>query len=109
MRISWRIFTDCASDAAAIRVISAHFKGIDLVPANVSVLPYHKGGYIATADTEHSSVDWPTFVFEALSFAQRAADGWVLQGDIAEALDAWSNSAKTVGVSAVHIQALAMS
>jgi hypothetical protein len=107
MKVSWRIFTDCKSATAANRVVSTHFKAIGIAALEVSAAPYHKGGFIVTADTEHSSESWPHFVVEALSLAQKSATDWALSGNIAEELDAWSNSARTAGVSAMHIQARA--
>ena len=107
MKVSWRIFTDCKSDAASNRVVVSHFKAIGITALDISATPYHKGGFIVTADSEHSSENWSNFVVAVLSLAQKAANGWTISGDIAEELDAWSNSARTAGVSAIHIQARA--
>ena len=105
MKVLWRIFTNCNSDAATTKVVSAHFQSARIEASDLTVTPYHKGGFLVTASTEHLVETWPCFVVDTLSLAQKTATGWILTGDINQELDAWSNSPKTPGVSAIHIQA----
>lgn len=105
MDILWRIFTNCNSEAATVKIVTAHFGSAGIETPDITTAPYHKGGFVATATTGHSAVSWPCFVVDALSHAQKAATGWMLTGDINEELDAWSNTPRTSGITAIHIQA----
>lgn len=105
MDISWRIFTSCNSEAATVKVAMAHFGSAGIEMPGIAIAPHHKGGFVATATTGHSAESWPCFVVDALSHAQKTATGWMLTGDINEELDAWSNTPRTSGITAIHIQA----
>jgi hypothetical protein len=105
MKISWRIITNCTTDAKTAKVVTAHFKSMGIETPHITSAPYHKGGFIVIACTEHLTESWPHFVIDALSLAQKSATGWFLTGEITEALDACSNSPRTSSISFINIYA----
>lgn len=105
MELYWRLFTNCTSQQAALKVAARMFEQASLEISNLHAEPYHKGGFIVSACSHHAAQSWPEFVVLALASAQSTGCGWLLSGSIAEELDAWSNHSLASSVSSIHIQA----
>ncbi|KOQ66942.1 MULTISPECIES: hypothetical protein [Stenotrophomonas] len=105
MELYWRLFTNCTSQQAALKVAARIFEQAGLEVSNLHAEPYHKGGFMVSACSHHAAQSWPEFVVLALASAQCTGRGWLLSGSIAEELDAWSNHSLVSGVSSIHIQA----
>lgn len=105
MELSWRFFTDCTSQEAAIKVAARIFEQAGLGVSTLHAESYHKGGFMVSTCSIHVAQSWPEFVVLALTSAQSTGRGWVLSGSIEEELDAWSNHSVVSGVSSIHIQA----
>ncbi|WP_111150481.1 hypothetical protein [Stenotrophomonas maltophilia] len=104
MELYWRLFTSCTSQQAALKVAARMFEQAGLEVSNLHAEPYHKGGFMVSACSNHAAQSWPEFVVLALASAQCTGRGWLLSVSIAEELDAWSSHSLVSGVSPIHIQ-----
>lgn len=105
MELYWRLFTNCTSKQPALKVAARLFEQAGLEVSNLHAEPYHKGGFMVSVCSNHAAQSWPEFVVLALASALGSGRGWLLNGSIAEELDAWSNHSLVSGVSSIHIQA----
>lgn len=105
MELYWRLFTNCTSQQAALKVAARMFEQAGLEVSNLHAEPYHKGGFMVSACSYHAAQSWPEFVVLALASAQCTGRGWHLSGSIAKELDARSSHSLVCGVSSIHIQA----
>lgn len=103
MILTWRLFSDCRTEAAALRVAARHFKRADLSVVILKAAPDREGSYIVVAETEHPTQSWAEHVLQTLDRAQAVAHGWTLNGSILEEIDTWSNESTIAGITAVHV------
>ncbi len=106
MEAIWKVFADCKSEEAALKLASRSFLLVGQAPESLTSEPYAKGGYVIRAITRLPVQEWSQIVLLALSQAQAVGREWVIYGDIREELEAWSNHAAVSGVTSVHLQVL---
>lgn len=105
MDLNWHLFTNCTSQEAALKVAARLFEQIGLGVSSLRAESYHKGGFTVRTTSSHVAQTWAEFVVLALALAQSAGRAWILNGSIADELDAWSNDSTVSGVSSIHVQA----
>ena len=78
----WKAWLDAHKSAAAARVVSrlAARLAADLV--DLSVEPYHKGGFVASWWLAHEVPSTDGLIVDAIRYGQRLATGWILMGSI---------------------------
>ncbi|MDQ4682599.1 MULTISPECIES: hypothetical protein [Stenotrophomonas maltophilia group] len=55
MELYWRLFTDCTSQQAALKVAARAFEQAGLGVSNLHVEPYQKGGFMVSACSNHAA------------------------------------------------------
>ena len=76
MELYWRLFTNCTSQQAPLKVAARMFEQAGLEVSNLHAEPYHKGGFMVSACSYHAAQSWPEFVVLAwLRLSALAADG----------------------------------
>lgn len=106
MNILWRLFTNCTSQEAALKVAAQHFQLAGIEACDISAEVYHKGGFVVSGSSEHRAQCWAEFFVSALASAQKSCHGWMLNGSVWEELDAWSNSSVVSGILSVHMSSI---
>ncbi|MBN5151888.1 hypothetical protein JY458_13025 [Stenotrophomonas maltophilia] len=105
MELYCRLFTNCTSQQAGLKVAARMFEQAGPEVSNLHAEPYQKGGFLVSACSHHAAQSRPEFVVLVLASAQCTGRGWLLSGSIAEELDAWSSHSLVSDVSSIHIQA----
>jgi hypothetical protein len=71
-------------------------------PLDMSLGPYHLGGFVASFRTVCQAERWNDAVVEVIELGQRIASDWKLAGNIACDPSGWTTRSRVSGVSAIH-------
>ena len=99
----FKIFADVNTSDKARKVLHKVLTLLESDYSDEEVKSYHKGGFICSFTIALQTDNWPQSVFQALLMAQKIGRSWVLTGNIAEELDAWSSEPSVVGVQNIHV------
>jgi hypothetical protein len=101
MKAAWRIFIESAKETKAVKVFARFCGELGVSIDGLVLEPYHKGGYVASFETQLESDQWNDCVVEIIALGQRVAYQWLITGSVHDSLDGWSSDSRVSGITNV--------
>lgn len=98
-----KVFIDAMTAEKAEKILSKVMEKLPLTEFEVSIEPYHKGGFVCSFSISSSIESWPEVILNAINTAQIIGRSWLLTGDINNEIEMWSNESPIIGVKSVHV------
>ncbi len=103
MNMYWKLFIDAKSLKNTEVVFNRVINILSVKFTNLTIEPYHKGGFTCSFLTSNNSDQWSETVINSLSLAQKIGRDWILLENIRIELNAWSNKPSIPGVQNIQL------